>query len=121
MPSDRTHARQLAKEFLDKGDAIGWFEPLYTHADGNEQLLPWADLIVNPHLQTWLVRKNLSGKGRKALVIGEPGHHVRSALMVAYDVGGQGEVSWGFVQTVSLWFMLYSSCLSGFCFSWFSG
>lgn len=33
-----------------------------------------------------------------------PRHHVRPAWLVAYDLG-QGDVSWAFVQTVSLWFM----------------
>src|SRR6516165_1012212 len=70
MPGDRTHARQLAKDFIEKGDPVGWFEPLYAHADGDERRVPWADLVVNPHLKTWLAGRRLSGERRKAIVIG---------------------------------------------------
>ena len=32
----RAKARQLAQEFVQRGDATGWFEKLYTQAQGNE-------------------------------------------------------------------------------------
>ena len=39
----RAKARQLALEFVQRGDATGWFEELYTQAQGNEQAIHWAD------------------------------------------------------------------------------
>ncbi len=34
----RAKARQLAQEFVQRGDATGWFERLYTQAQGKEAL-----------------------------------------------------------------------------------
>ncbi len=58
----RARARQLAQEFARRGDATGWFEQLYTQAQGNEQAIHWADMEVNPNLVGWLDRRNCRGK-----------------------------------------------------------
>jgi len=64
----RQFARKLAKEFIEKGDATGWFEALY--ARGDTKIIPWADQKVNPNLEEWLVQKKIQGNGRKALKVG---------------------------------------------------
>ncbi len=66
----RAKARQLAHEFVQRGDATGWFERLYTQAQGNEQAIYWAQMVSNPNLVQWLDRRNVQGKGQRALVIG---------------------------------------------------
>ncbi len=66
----RAKARQLAHEFIQRGDVTGWFEQLYTQAQGNEQAIHWADMEVNPNLVEWLDRRNIQGKGKLALVVG---------------------------------------------------
>ena len=66
----RAQARQLAQEFVQRGDATGWFERLYAQAQGNEQSIYWAKMEVNPNLVGWLDRRNGQGKGQLALVIG---------------------------------------------------
>ena len=66
----RAKARQLAQEFVQRGDATGWFERLYTQAQGNEQAIYWAQMVSNPNLVQWLDRRNVQGKGQRALVIG---------------------------------------------------
>lgn len=66
----RAKARQLAQEFAQRGDATGWFEELYTQAQGNEQAIHWADMEVNPNLVPWLDRRNIGGTGKLALVVG---------------------------------------------------
>jgi ubiquinone/menaquinone biosynthesis C-methylase UbiE len=66
----RAKARQLAQEFVQRGDATGWFEELYTQAQGNEQAIHWADMEVNPNLVAWLDHRNIQGKGKPALVVG---------------------------------------------------
>jgi SAM-dependent methyltransferase len=66
----RARARQLAQEFAQRGDATGWFETLYTQAQGNEQAIHWADMEVNPNLVGWLDRRSAQGKGKLALVVG---------------------------------------------------
>ncbi len=66
----RAKARQLAQEYVQRGDATGWFEKLYTQAQGNEQTIYWAKMVSNPNLVHWLNRRNVGGKGQRALVIG---------------------------------------------------
>lgn len=52
--TDRTRARALAKESIERGDAVGWFERLYAEAGRGEAVVPWADLAPNPHAVAWL-------------------------------------------------------------------
>src|SRR5262245_66043798 len=66
----RSRARELAKTFLERGDAKGWFEALYAEADDDAERIPWADLIPNPHIVSWTNEINSQGEGRRALVIG---------------------------------------------------
>jgi len=66
----RAKARQLAQEFAQRGDATGWFEELYTQAQGNEQAIHWADMEVNPNFVEWLDRRNIQGKSKLVLVVG---------------------------------------------------
>ena len=66
----RARARELANAFLERGDAKGWFESLYAEADGAAERIPWADLVPNPHLASWLNENDARGEGRRALVVG---------------------------------------------------
>jgi SAM-dependent methyltransferase len=69
MP-DRTRARELAAEFLRKGDPTGWFELLYQEAAVGKSVVPWADLSPTPHLLGfWRAHPQLT-TGKSALVIG---------------------------------------------------
>ncbi|VEP12768.1 Thiopurine S-methyltransferase [Hyella patelloides LEGE 07179] len=65
-----TRVSKLAAQFIQKNDPTGWFEELYSQAEGNSEFIPWAESIVNPHLASWLDGHNLEGKGQKALVVG---------------------------------------------------
>jgi len=66
----RARAGELAKTFLERGDAKGWFEALYAEAVGAAELIPWADLVPNPHLLSWLNENDPRVEGRRALVVG---------------------------------------------------
>jgi SAM-dependent methyltransferase len=66
----RSRARELAQSHVARGDAVGWFEPLYAEAQGNAERVPWADLKANPNLMDWLDREAIRGEGRSALVVG---------------------------------------------------
>lgn len=66
----REHTRELAAEFLEKGDATGWFDALYKEAEGNHERIPWADLKPNKFLVRFAEKTNLQGNGRTALVVG---------------------------------------------------
>ncbi|HEX8369290.1 MAG TPA: class I SAM-dependent methyltransferase [Pyrinomonadaceae bacterium] len=66
----REHTKELAAEFLEKGDATGWFDALYKEAEGNHEHIPWADLEPNKFLSRFAEKTNLQGNGRTALVVG---------------------------------------------------
>lgn len=70
-PDPKRHrARELAQTHVARGDAVGWFEPLYAEAEGDAARVPWADLKANPNLTDWLEREAVGGDGRTALVVG---------------------------------------------------
>jgi Methyltransferase domain len=69
MP-DRTRARELASEFIRKGDPTGWFEPLYQEAEAGKSTVPWVDLCPNPHLLGFWNAHPQQTAGKSALVIG---------------------------------------------------
>lgn len=66
----RARARELAKTYLERGDAKGWFDALYAEAEGAAERIPWANLVPNPHLVSWPDENHAQGKGRRALVVG---------------------------------------------------
>src|SRR5437867_4008210 len=51
---DRARARALAQDAIARGKALSWFEALYREADAGTAVVPWADLVPNPHLVAWL-------------------------------------------------------------------
>lgn len=67
---ERATARDIARRYLASGDALGWFEALYERAAGDATIIPWADLIPNPNVVTWLDHHQVAGAGREALKIG---------------------------------------------------
>jgi SAM-dependent methyltransferase len=69
MP-DRTRARELAAEYTEKGDPLGWFEALYREAEGGESVVPWVDCRANSHLIEFWNAHPQDGEGKSALVIG---------------------------------------------------
>jgi len=67
---DRKRARELAKDFIQRQDPLGWFEALYQEAKTNWSLVPWADLAPNPNVLAWQARNRVDGKGKRALNVG---------------------------------------------------
>ena len=50
----RVIAREIAQKHLNAGDPLGWFEDLYSQANEDPSIIPWADLEPNPSLVDWL-------------------------------------------------------------------
>ena len=67
---DRSFARHVAREHLERGDTTGWFEPLYAAAEGDPERIPWADRAPNPNLTQYIEGKDIRGLGKKALKVG---------------------------------------------------
>ena len=66
----RARTRELASEFAERGDALGWFDALYKEAAGDNEKIPWADLEPNRFFREWAEKIGLKGGRRKALVVG---------------------------------------------------
>lgn len=66
----RERTRQLAAEFNERGDPLGWFDALYKESGGDIEKIPWADMEPNRFFKAWAEASWLRGEGRKALVVG---------------------------------------------------
>jgi SAM-dependent methyltransferase len=66
----RTRTREIQAQFAERGDALGWFEALYSEAAGDNAKIPWADLEPNRYFREWAESNGLKGNGRTALVVG---------------------------------------------------
>jgi SAM-dependent methyltransferase len=91
-PKDRSRARALCAEYSQRGDPLGWFEALYQQARADESIIPWADMVPNPHLCEWQRRTGYSFRGKHCLKIGcglgDDSEHLASlgASVVAFDI-----------------------------------
>jgi SAM-dependent methyltransferase len=88
MPDRRARARELAAEYIRKGDPTGWFEVLYQEAEEGKSEVPWADQRPAPHLIGFWGAHPLETKGK-------------SALAIASGLGDDAEqlAAWGFNTT----------------------
>ncbi|MCU0552808.1 MAG: class I SAM-dependent methyltransferase [Leptolyngbya sp. Prado105] len=68
MTDAYTRTVQLATEFIENDDPLGWFEALYATANEDPTTVPWAKLAPNPLLLAWLDQHSIDGK--RAIVIG---------------------------------------------------
>ena len=62
--------RELAAEYIRKGDPTGWFEALYQEAESDSAALPWADMEPNRRLIDFWKKHPLETNDKRALVIG---------------------------------------------------
>jgi SAM-dependent methyltransferase len=70
MADKRARARELAAEFVAKGDPTGWFEVLYQEGEQGKSIVPWADHKANSHLSEFWRAHPFEAVGKSALVIG---------------------------------------------------
>lgn len=66
----RERTKEIAADYIERGDPLGWFDALYRESEGNTEKIPWADLEPNMFFRAWAERTNLEGDGRNALVVG---------------------------------------------------
>src|SRR2546430_17453203 len=83
----REQIRNLAHQYLDKGQPTGCFEPLYAQSQGDASAIPWADFRANAHLISWLAQHPTNGAGQRALVIGcGLGDDAEKLAQIGFDV-----------------------------------
>ncbi len=89
----------MAREYLAKGDATGWFDVLYEEAGENINVIPWADLQPNRFLVEWDREKLSDGEGKSALIVGcglgdEAKYmHERGYKVTAFDISEKA-IAW---------------------------
>ena len=88
MPDRRARARELAAEFIAKGDPLGWFEVLYREGEAGKSIVPWANSAPNPQLVEFWRAHPLETADKRAVV-------------VASGLGDDAEqlAAWGFKTT----------------------
>ena len=88
MPGDRTRARELAAEYIRKGDPTGWFDVLYKEGEAGQSVVPWGDRGASPGLMEFWELHPQKTDGKTALVI-------------ACGLGDDAEqlTAWGFETT----------------------
>ncbi|GAB3923154.1 methyltransferase domain-containing protein [Kribbella albertanoniae] len=63
-------AQRIARQSLDRDDATGWFENLYSAASDGTAVIPWDRGFANPLLTEWFEASGPDGSGKSAVVIG---------------------------------------------------
>jgi SAM-dependent methyltransferase len=66
----REKMKELATEYIERGDFYGWFEDIYRETEEDSELIPWVDFEPNRFLVEWNKTAGLKGENRKALVVG---------------------------------------------------
>ena len=62
--------KQMVKEYQENDNPTGWFDSIYTDAQGDYKAVFWSDLEPSPYLVKWL-KENLNfSKQKKAIVVG---------------------------------------------------
>ena len=67
---DSVAYKKMVKSHQENDDPLGWFDSIYTDAEGDYRAVFWADLEPNPYLLAWLKNCAFEHTGRKAIVIG---------------------------------------------------
>ena len=62
--------KEMVKSYQDEDNPTGWFDSIYTDAQGDHSAVFWADLEPSPLLLEWLKNCVFKHTGRKAIVIG---------------------------------------------------
>ncbi|MGB7281458.1 MAG: class I SAM-dependent methyltransferase [Candidatus Acidiferrum sp.] len=85
---DRSRARELAEESIQRGDPTGWFERLYREGEDGTSVIPWADRGANGSLLEFWSAHPERTDGKQAIVI-------------ACGLGDDAEqlAAWGFATT----------------------
>lgn len=62
--------KEMVREHQARDDPFGWFDSIYSDAEGDHRAVFWADLAPNPYLLEWLEKNPLIWLKKKAIAIG---------------------------------------------------
>lgn len=83
---DPVKYRAMVKEHQDNDDPLGWFDSIYTDAQGDHTKVFWADLEASPYLLDWLKRHPLQSQKRAAVVGCGVGDDAEALSVAGYEV-----------------------------------
>ena len=46
--------QEMVRDFQNRDDPLGWFDSIYSDAEGDHNAVFWADLAPSPYLVEWL-------------------------------------------------------------------
>jgi len=79
--------RQMVRSFQERDDPTGWFDSIYSDAEGDHTAVFWADLAPNPCLVEWLRQNPVLEPGKKAIAVGcGVGDDAEAMSASGYDV-----------------------------------
>jgi len=67
---DPVQYKAMVRQYQENDDPLGWFDSIYTDAQGNHNNVFWADLEASPYLLQWLQACPDKAEGKKAIVVG---------------------------------------------------
>ena len=67
---DPVKHREMVHFFQERDDPTGWFDSVYSDAEGDHRAVFWADLAPNPYLVEWLKEHPVKESGKRAIAIG---------------------------------------------------
>jgi len=63
--------RAMVRSYQERDDPTGWFDSIYSSAEGDHTAVFWADLVPNPYLTNWLAAHPfVSEKRQRAVAVG---------------------------------------------------
>ena len=67
---DPVKYQEMVRDFQQRDDPLGWFDSIYSDAQGDHNAVFWADLAPSPYLIEWLKDNPLKSRRKKAIAIG---------------------------------------------------
>lgn len=67
---DPVKYQAMVRDFQNRDDPLGWFDSIYSDAEGDHNAVFWADLAPSPYLVKWLQNNPIEDKNKKAIAIG---------------------------------------------------
>ena len=62
--------QKMVRSYQKSDDPMGWFDSIYSDAEGDYKSVFWADLQPNPYLVEWLQQNPLNQQTKTAIAIG---------------------------------------------------
>jgi len=79
--------KNMVRDFQERDDPLGWFDSIYSDAQGDHNAVFWADLEPSSYLTEWLKGHHLNGQMKKAIAIGcGVGDDAEELANYGYDV-----------------------------------